>query len=113
MLIVLYGFAFYAYMLIFISHNYNNKYFVVFIKVVRLYFNFLISIILGSLYYLIANHYHYHFHHYLKVVIIHKELKNLLIKCIANGLYLETLINYFIGCFDDGMIFFIVCFVIF
>jgi|LakMenE01Jun11ns_1017448.scaffolds.fasta_scaffold9930922_3 hypothetical protein len=87
MFIVLYGFASYAYSLIFISRNYNNKYFALSIKVIRQYFHFLISIILGSLYYPITNHYHDHFHHYLITVIINKELKNLLIKYIVPGLY--------------------------
>ena len=113
MFIVLYGFASYAYRLIFISHNYNNKYFALSIRVARQYFHFLISIILGSLCYPTTNHYHDHFHRYLITAIINKKLKNLPIKYIVHELYLVTLINYYLGGFGDWKIFFIGCFSIF
>lgn len=93
MLIELYVFAFYAYKLIFIFNNCNNKYFVLFIMVVRYYFRFLISIVLKSLHCLITSHFLHHSNHYSKVVIISKELMNQLIMYIVHELYLETLIN--------------------
>jgi hypothetical protein len=93
MLIELYVFAFYAYKLIFIFNNCSNKYFVLFIMVVRYCFSSLISIVLKSLHCLITSHFLHRFNHYLKAVLISKELMNLLIMYIVHGLYLETLTN--------------------